>query len=81
MNETTNFGKNLKAIREFLDMSQTDAANKAGLTTPAICKYEKGLREPQLSSIIKILKVLNVSFERMVKPLVEDKVKELDESL
>lgn len=64
--ELTTFGYNLKSIREFLDISQSDIATKAGLTTAAISQIEAGKRDPSLKSICGILKALNVTFERMI---------------
>lgn len=63
----SSFGKNLKEVLSFLEMSQTHLAEKSGLTTAAISQIISGDRDPSLSSIIKILKVVPVTFERLIR--------------
>lgn len=63
----SNFGKNIKDILNFLEMTQGELAKKAGLTPAAISQFVSGEREPSLGTVIKILKVLPVNFERLVK--------------
>lgn len=60
------FGERLKAILEALDMSQTDLANRSGLTQAAISQILNGEREPTLGTICKILNAIPVKFERLV---------------
>ena len=62
-----NFAKNLKAVIEFIEMSQAELSNKTGLTQAAISQILSGKRDPSLSTICKILKVLPVNFERLTK--------------
>jgi len=59
-----NFGKNLKTVIDFLEISQ---AELTGLTQAGISQIVNGEREPSLGSICKILNVLPVKFERLVK--------------
>ena len=61
------FGKNLREIRENLDMSQAELASRSGLTPAAVSQIEAGIREPALSSVVKILNVIPVTFERLMK--------------
>lgn len=61
------FGKNLQGILEFSDITQGDFAKRCGLTPAAISQIINGDREPQLSTVIKILDALGVTFERMLK--------------
>jgi transcriptional regulator with XRE-family HTH domain len=60
------FGNNLKSIRLFLNISQSELSERSGLTTAAISQIESGKREPSLRSICSILKALNIKFERMM---------------
>lgn len=64
--KTIAFRQNMKSIREFLGMTQSDLSRRSGLTVPAISQIEDGKREPSLRSVIKILDGLGVSFERMI---------------
>lgn len=61
------FAKNLKQVLDSLDMSQIEFARRTGLTAAAISQIVNGEREPSLSTIIKILEVLPIKFERLVK--------------
>lgn len=61
------FGKNLKEVMDALGMSQTELAEKSKLTQAAISQIIGGHREPSLSSIVAILGVIPVKFERLLK--------------
>lgn len=50
-----------------LDMSQTELADRAGLTRAAVSQIINGSRDPSLSTVIKILKVIPVKFEVLIK--------------
>ena len=63
------FGSNLKEIMDFLDMTQADLADLSGETRAAICMILKDERDPLLSTVVKILKVIPVKFERLVEGL------------
>jgi predicted transcriptional regulator len=61
-----NFGKNLNKVLDCLEMSQIELAKKTGLTQAAISQIINGQREPSLSTIVKILKIIPTNFERLV---------------
>ncbi len=68
MNQTKNkFGKNLKEVIDFLGITQSDLSKKANLTQASISQIINGSREPSLGTILKILNVLQIKFERLVK--------------
>lgn len=62
-----NFGKNLKIVIDFLEITQAELTEKSGLTQAGISQIINGEREPSLGSICKILNVIPVKFERLVK--------------
>lgn len=62
-----NFGKNLSRVMEALDMSQSELARRTNLTPAAISQIIHGEREPSLSTVCKILAVIPIPFERLVK--------------
>jgi transcriptional regulator with XRE-family HTH domain len=62
------FGKNLKHIIDTLGMSQTELAQNSGLTQAAVSQILAGKREPSLTSICLLLRVVPVKFERLVSP-------------
>lgn len=60
-------GTNLHNILGYLDMSQSDFANRSGLTQAAVSQIINGEREPSLGTIQKILSVLPITFERLTR--------------
>ena len=54
------FGENLKKIRESKELSLMDAEYASELNASNISKYENGKRDPQLSTIIKLAKMLKI---------------------
>jgi len=60
------FGQNLARIRKTLGLSQRELATLVDLTPAAICQIEQGKREPQLSTIIKILDIIPCKFETLI---------------
>ena len=59
------FGKNLKGIRKLNKLSQKDFADKMETTQQRVSEWECDKVEPSLYNIIKIIKVLNTSFEEL----------------
>jgi transcriptional regulator with XRE-family HTH domain len=54
------FGENLKRIRESKDLSLLEADYISELNESNISKYENGKREPRLSTILKLAKLLRI---------------------
>ena len=50
-------------IRKEKGMTQNDLAEKLGLTSQAICNYEKGIREPNLDTMKKLATALEVTVD------------------
>lgn len=61
------FGKNLKDIINNLGISQADLSRMCDITPAAISQILNNEREPSLKTICKILEVIPVKFERLVK--------------
>lgn len=47
-------GEKLKKLREEKGLTQKQVADKLGLESAAISKYEKDLREPNIESLLKL---------------------------
>lgn len=60
------FGKRLKQLRQGKKLTQAELAEKAGVSAQMISSYEKGQKEPGLSSAVMIASALGVSIERMI---------------
>ncbi|MBO4962763.1 MAG: helix-turn-helix transcriptional regulator [Clostridia bacterium] len=59
----SSFGENLKTIRTINKISQKEFAIKLNTTQQRVSEWECNKVEPSLYNIIKIIKVLNTSFE------------------
>lgn len=59
------FGGNLKNLRKLNKMSQLDFALKMNTTQQRVSEWECDKVEPSLYNIIKIIKVLDTSFEEL----------------
>lgn len=64
---TENFGFSMLIHRSRLRLSLRDLAEKVNMTTTALSNYEKGNREPSLSSACAIAKALGTNISDMCK--------------
>jgi transcriptional regulator with XRE-family HTH domain len=61
------FGDNLKNIRKANNISQADFAKMMNTSQQRISEWECGKIEPSLYNLIKIIKVLNTTFEELTE--------------
>ena len=59
------FGKNLKTIRKINKKSQQEFAIKMDTTQQRVSEWECDKVEPSLYNLLKIIKILNTSFEEL----------------
>jgi hypothetical protein len=59
------FGRNLTTVLKTIDMSPAELSRRTKLTPAAISQILAGNREPLLSTMIKIMDVIPISFERL----------------
>lgn len=75
------FCERLKELRLKSEMTQDDLAKKLNISTSTISFYESGAREPNLSTLISIAEIFNVSTDYLLGltdiSLPEDEVKVL----
>ena len=64
-NDLVELGKNIKAERNRQFMSQEKLAEAVGVQTHHISKIERGLVDIKFSTLIAILKALNLNFEKL----------------
>jgi transcriptional regulator with XRE-family HTH domain len=58
-----------KPLREAADMSQQELAVAAGLSVAVVSLIEQGGREnPKLDTLVKLARVLNVTFDELISP-------------
>ena len=60
------FGKRIKKLRLERKMSQMDVGAALNIDRENVRKYEKGLQEPKLSTVIKFAEVFKVSFDELL---------------
>ena len=49
-----NLGKNLRAARKKLDMTQIEVAQRSGVQAGEVSRIERGIRDPQVSTLEKL---------------------------
>ena len=59
------FGNNLKELRKALGISQFQLAKIIGTTPQRVSEWECNKVEPGLSSILKIIKALDTTFDEL----------------
>ena len=59
------FGENLKQLRQIKGWNQQELAKLLGLKISSISSYEIGDRYPRLDTIIKLVKLFDISFEEL----------------
>lgn len=60
------FGKNLERLRKDAKLSQTELAEKIGLTQQVVSGYEKGKSYPNLEVLCKIADTFHVSVDSLL---------------
>jgi len=60
------FGKKVKELRLERNMSQMDVGAAMGIDRENIRKYEKGIQEPKLSTVVKFAEVFEVTFNELL---------------
>ena len=59
----------MKALRELNKLSQKEFASKLGTTQQRVSEWECNKVEPSLYNILRIIKVLNTTFEELTEGL------------
>ena len=59
-------GENIKYARTQARLTQTELANKIGVTHAAISYWENGINIPNVADCIKIADVLQISLDELV---------------
>ncbi|WP_010523155.1 helix-turn-helix domain-containing protein [Aquimarina agarivorans] len=60
------FGKKIFNLRKERKLSQMDVGALVGIDRENIRKYEKGLQEPRLSTIVKFAKAFEVDYNELL---------------
>lgn len=73
--QTTDFGKRLKALRKQKDLSQQDIGELTGRHFTNISRYERGLAMPNAETLRKLSEALGVSGDYLMDGKLEDGAK------
>lgn len=57
---------NLEKIRTEKGLTQISVAESVGVTSQAICNYEKGIREPSLYTLKRLASVLDCTVDELL---------------
>ena len=66
MFDTVKFGKALSTLRKEADMTQNEVADKLNLSRQAISKYERGETFPDISVLVMIAELFNVTLDELI---------------
>lgn len=62
-------GKIIQERRDFLNLTQKDIAEIAGITFKSISEIELGIRNPSVNTLNKILEVLGLELSVQIKSM------------
>lgn len=62
-------GRNIKAAREAAGLTQEQLADRAGMHTMEISRYERGVRDLRLTTAVRIARGLNVPATQLLRDL------------
>lgn len=65
------FGENLKNLRKLNKLSQKEFAEKMQTTQQRVSEWECNKIEPSLYNVLRILKVLGITFEELTEGIDE----------
>lgn len=65
MNEIS-FGKNLKMLRERVELTQNDVSIALQISRQSVSKWEQDIALPKLNYVILLCVILNCSLEELV---------------
>lgn len=65
----SSLGKNIKNLRRASGMTQKAFAEAMGTTQQRVSEWERDKIEPSLYNVIKLLKVLGVTFEDLTEDI------------
>jgi transcriptional regulator with XRE-family HTH domain len=62
----SNLGKNLRAARKKLDLTQEQVSERCGVQAGEVSRIERGLRDPQVSTVEKLAAAVQVPPGRLL---------------
>jgi transcriptional regulator with XRE-family HTH domain len=62
-------GKRVKTLREKRKLTQAEVAKRAAMDRTEVCKLEAGTHNPQLQTLRRVARALEVSLSKLFEPL------------
>ncbi len=63
-------GKIIQERRDYLNLTQKDVAEMAGITVKSISEIELGIRNPTVNTLISVLDVLGLELTVQIKSMI-----------
>ncbi|WP_462128330.1 helix-turn-helix domain-containing protein [Streptococcus parasanguinis] len=60
------FSERLKNLRKQAHLTQTEVAEKLGISQQAYASWERGIKKPTQDNLVKIAQILNVSIDYLI---------------
>jgi len=61
------FHEKLRGCREDMTLTQEDVAEKLSITRQTISKWERGINEPDIETIVKLADIYNVTIDQLLR--------------
>jgi transcriptional regulator with XRE-family HTH domain len=61
------FNEKLKECREDIGLTQDDIAKKLSITRQAISKWERGINEPDIETIVRLADIYDVTIDQLLR--------------
>jgi transcriptional regulator with XRE-family HTH domain len=66
------FGENARRIRQAAQLTQMEVSNRCGLDMTEISRLERGIKDPRLSTVVRLAHGLGVAPAELLAGLGED---------
>jgi len=67
MNDIATFARNVAQARASRKLSQTQVSSRSGIHVTEVSRIERGLRDPRLSTLIRLAHALEVSLAQLIE--------------
>ncbi len=67
MDEIATFARNAATARARLQLSQTQVSSRSGIHVTEVSRIERGLRDPRLSTLIRLARALEVDLAGLLE--------------
>lgn len=72
------FAQTLKRLRIERDLTQHDLVDRSGVSLRMISDMERGMKQPTLSTLIRLARGFDISFMRIVEEFNKDLASDMD---